>query len=69
MALKSSAKAKPTVVVAKAPQKPTYYVIKTGDTLSTIARRFKTSAQDLRKLNKLSDNTLRTGNKILIKKG
>jgi len=65
----SVSKATPIVAVAKAPKQPTWYVIKNGDTLNTIARRFKTSTQDLRKLNKLSDNTLRTGNKLLIKKG
>ncbi len=69
-AAKTAVKSLPTVVVAKAtPKKPTWYVIKNGDTLSTIARRFNTSANDLRKLNKLSDNMLRTGNKLLIKKG
>jgi len=57
------------VTVAKAPAKATWYVIQRGDTLSTIARRFKTSTKDLRRLNKLSDNLLRTGNKLLIKKG
>lgn len=67
---KTAVNALPTVVVAKAaPKKPRWYVIKNGDTLSTIARRFNTSANDLRKLNKLSDNLLRTGNKLLIKKG
>ncbi len=62
-------KKKASVVVAKvtAPQ-PTWYTIKNGDTLSTIARRFNTSTTDLRKLNKLSDNTVRTGNKLLVKK-
>ena len=67
---KSKPKTMPTVTLAKAPNNaPTWYVVKNGDTLSTIAQRFKTSAKDLRKWNKLSDNTLRTGNKLLIKKG
>lgn len=56
-------------VVAKASNPPTWYVIKNGDTLTTIAQRFQTSAQDLRALNKLSGNTLQTGSKLLVKKG
>ena len=56
-------------VVAKASNPPTWYVIKNGDTLATIAQRFQTSAQDLRALNKLSGNTLQTGSKLLVKKG
>ncbi|MDD2466066.1 MAG: LysM peptidoglycan-binding domain-containing protein, partial [Desulfobulbus sp.] len=52
---KNAVKSIPTVTVAKAPQKSTsWYVVQNGDTLSTIARRFSTSAQDLRKWNKLS---------------
>lgn len=54
---------------AKAPEQPTFYVVKNGDTLSTIASRFKISAENLRKWNKLSNNTLQTGNKLLVKKG
>lgn len=51
------------------PAQPTWYVMKNGDTLTTIAQKFKTSPEDLRKLNKLSSNTLQTGNKLLVKKG
>jgi membrane-bound lytic murein transglycosylase D len=58
-----------TTVVQKSSKQPTLYVVKNGDTLLAIARRFKTSPQDLRKWNKLSDNTLRTGNKLVVKKG
>nr|WP_320009987.1 LysM peptidoglycan-binding domain-containing protein [uncultured Desulfobulbus sp.] len=65
----ASKQASSGATVAKGPAKATWYVIQRGDTLSTIARRFKTSTKDLRKLNKLSDNLLRTGNKLLIKKG
>jgi membrane-bound lytic murein transglycosylase D len=57
------------VSLARENKQPTWYVVKNGDTLTTIARKFKTSPQDLRKWNKLSDNILRTGNKLLIKKG
>jgi membrane-bound lytic murein transglycosylase D len=59
----------PAKAAAPLQLQPTWYTIKHGDTLSTIARKFKTSPQDLRKWNKLSDNTLRTGNRLLVKKG
>lgn len=67
---KTTIKAMPAAAVAKAPtRQSTWYVVKTGDTLSTIAHRFNTSAQDLRKWNKLANNTLQIGNKLLVKKG
>ncbi|MGI6655846.1 MAG: transglycosylase SLT domain-containing protein [Desulfobulbus sp.] len=64
---------KATVVAAAAkkssPSNQTWYVVKSGDTLSTIAQKFKTSAKDLRQLNRLSSNTVQTGNKLLVRKG
>lgn len=66
--LATAAKA-PTPPPPSPPAQPTWYVVKNGDTLTTIAQKFKTSPQDLRKLNKLSSNTLQTGNKLLVKKG
>lgn len=64
-----SQKSLATVAIAKAPNQPTWYVVRHGDTLGTIARKFNTSLQMLRKWNRLSDNTLQTGNKLLVKKG
>lgn len=59
---------KQVAALAKQFQAPTWYVVKNGDTLTTIARRFNTSAQDLRKWNKLGASSLHQGNKILVKK-
>lgn len=48
---------------------PTLYVVQNGDTLSTIAKKFQTSARDLRDWNKLSTTTVQIGNKLIVKKG
>jgi len=47
----------------------TWYVVKTGDSLGTIAKRFQISAQDLRQWNNLNGGSVQTGNKIIVKKG
>jgi membrane-bound lytic murein transglycosylase D len=60
----------PVALVNKEKERPpTWYIVKNGDTLTTIARKFQASAQNIRDWNKLSDNTLRTGNKLIVKKG
>lgn len=46
----------------------TWYVVKNGDSVWNIAKKFQVSAQDLRQWNKLSSNNLQTGNKLIIKK-
>ena len=61
--------AKQSVAAAKKELPPTWYVVKNGDTLTTIARKFQASPQNIRDWNKLSNNTLQTGNKLIIKKG
>jgi membrane-bound lytic murein transglycosylase D len=61
--------AKESVAAAKKELPPTWYVVKNGDTLTTIARKFQASPQNIRAWNKLSNNTLQTGNKLIIKKG
>lgn len=66
---KTTPDAKKTASVATQKNPPTWYVIKNGDTLAGIAKKFQTSPQDLRTWNKLSDNTLQTGGKLLVKKG
>lgn len=71
---RSVAKAQPApvparpVTIAKKLTPETWYVVKNGDTLTAIAKKFETSAQVLRDWNKLSTNTLQTGNKLLVKK-
>lgn len=67
---KTTPEAKTTAAVAvQKTNPPTWYVVKNGDTLAGIAKKFQTSPQDLRTWNKLSDNTLQTGGKLLVKKG
>jgi membrane-bound lytic murein transglycosylase D len=48
---------------------PTWYVVKNGDTLTTIAQKFQASPQNIRDWNKLGSNTVQTGNKLIVKKG
>jgi len=60
---------KQSVAGAQKEQPPTWYVVKNGDTLATIAKKFQASAQNIRDWNKLSSNTLQTGNKLIVKKG
>ena len=48
---------------------PTWYVVQNGDTLANIARKFQATTQNIRDWNKLSNNTLQTGNKLIVKKG
>ncbi|MCL1980250.1 MAG: LysM peptidoglycan-binding domain-containing protein [Proteobacteria bacterium] len=50
-------------------QPPTWYVVKNGDTLDAIAKKFQSSPQSIRTWNKLSGNALQTGNKLIVKKG
>jgi membrane-bound lytic murein transglycosylase D len=58
----------PTSPVAPKAKQPTLYVVKNGDSVLNVAKKFQVSAQDLRLWNKLSSNTLQTGNKLIIKK-
>jgi membrane-bound lytic murein transglycosylase D len=46
-----------------------WYVVKDGDSLGTIAKRFQISAQDLRQWNNLNGGNLQAGNKLIVKKG
>jgi membrane-bound lytic murein transglycosylase D len=43
------------------------YKVKKGDTLATIARKFDTSVEDIRKINKIKINSLKSGQIIRIK--
>jgi LysM repeat protein len=45
-----------------------YYVIKQGDTLFNISQRFKITVEELKQLNKMTDNTIKIGQKLLVVK-
>jgi LysM repeat protein len=44
-----------------------YYEVKKGDTLYSIARKFKTSVDVIKEINGLKDNTISIGQKLLIR--
>lgn len=46
---------------------PDYYVVKKGDTLYSIARKFKTTVSKLKEINGLKNNTLSIGQRLLTK--
>jgi LysM repeat protein len=48
--------------------KETYYTVKQGDTLFKIAQLYKLSVDELKSLNKLVDNNIKIGQKLLIVK-
>lgn len=45
-----------------------YYVVKQGDTLFNIAQRYKITIEELKELNKMTDNTIKIGQKLLVVK-
>ncbi len=45
-----------------------YYIVKKGDSLYSIASMYKTSVDEIKKLNNLTNNTLQIGQRLLIKK-
>ncbi len=45
-----------------------YYKVRSGDSLWTIARKFQVSARDIRRWNGLNSNTIQPGKKLMIKK-
>lgn len=45
-----------------------YHVVKKGDTISSIARKYSITAGELKDLNKLKSTRLKTGRKLLVKK-
>ena len=51
----------------KSPPKKIYYTVRTGDTLSEIALRYRTSVSKIKKLNGLRKDTIYKGQKIRIK--
>lgn len=58
--------------VAVAPKDPptsneTYYTVKQGDTLFKIAQQYKLTVDELKALNKLADNNIKIGQKLIVK--
>lgn len=45
-----------------------YYVVKQGDTLFSISQRFKITVDELKELNKMTDHTIKIGQKLLVVK-
>ncbi|MBY0542169.1 MAG: glucosaminidase domain-containing protein [Sphingobacteriaceae bacterium] len=45
-----------------------YYTVKQGDTLFNISQRFKITVDELKELNKKTDNTIKIGQKLLVVK-
>jgi len=66
---KSAVPSKVVAAQSMKDQPPTWYVVKNGDTLATIAKKFQSSPQNIRDWNKLSSNALQTGDKLIVKKG
>ena len=59
---------KGTYSASKSYSKSRYYTVKKGDTLSSIARKHRTSVSSLRKINKIKEGSaLRIGQKIKVK--
>jgi membrane-bound lytic murein transglycosylase D len=47
-------------------KQPVYHSVRQGDSLWTIAKKYDTSISRLRKINKLSSNTLRIGDRLIV---
>ena len=45
----------------------TYYTVKKGDTLYSIARKYNTTVNDIKKINNLTNNNLSIGQRLVIK--
>ena len=57
-----------TAKVSTSTVKNRYHIVKKGETLYTIGRRYGVTVKELKKINKLSDNSvIRPGQKLLIK--
>lgn len=60
-------KIRPTSDRATAAARNTYYEVQGGDTLWKIAQKFNTTADDIRRWNKLAGNTIHPGVRLLLK--
>ena len=56
-------------VISKSKSGTTYYTVRRGDSLWSIARRFHTSANSLKRLNNLHSNLLSIGQRLKVKTG
>lgn len=55
-------------ILNKAVESPEYYIVRTGDTLTAIARKFGTTVNKLKKLNNIANaNLIYTGQKIKVR--
>ena len=48
-------------------QQPTTYTVKKGDTLGAIAKKYKTTVANIKKLNNLKSDKLKIGQKLRVK--
>lgn len=62
-------KKRTTDASAPVSQQLAWYVVKKGDSLWTIARKFQVSTKDLRKWNNLNSTHLQIGNRLIVYKG
>lgn len=58
-----------SIVVDKETQENTYYTVKSGDSLYKIARQHDMTVNELKKLNDLSSNTIRVGQRLTVRGG
>lgn len=65
--LAQASKPKSITTAAKSAISTSQHVVKSGDTLSGIAVKYKTSVSDIKKLNKLTTDTIKPGQKLRIK--
>lgn len=56
-----------SLVVEKETQSNTYYVVKSGDSLYKIGQKHDMSVEEIKKLNDLSSNTIRVGQKLTVR--
>lgn len=64
---KASKQPKQSVVVDKETQQNSYYTVKSGDSLYRIAEQHDMTVNELKKLNDLSSNTIRVGQRLTVR--
>lgn len=64
---KSGEQNKRSIIVDKETESNTYYVVKSGDSLYKIAQQHDMSVDELKKLNDLSSNTIRIGQRLTVR--
>jgi LysM repeat protein len=66
----SEAKTAPSsknLIQTSLPESPSVYVVKKGDTLFSIAKKFGVSVEELKRINQLSDHSLKVGQSLIVK--